>query len=127
MDPSRFRRYAPAVAFAGLLLVTSLVPVPESGADAVPTLLGVALDKWVHAGSYGVLTTLLAWGRRTRTVAVVAALATLAVGYGAGIEFLQGLVATRDTSGADFLANAVGAGLAGVGWLAVRDRIAREA
>ncbi|GGN92507.1 VanZ family protein [Haloarcula pellucida] len=117
MDSSRFRRYAPAVAFAALLLVTSLVPVPESGTEAVPTLLGVALDKWVHAGSYGALTTLLAWGKRTRTAAVVAALAAVAVGYGAGIEILQGLVATRDTSGADFVANAVGATLAGVAWL----------
>ncbi|QIO24075.1 VanZ family protein [Haloarcula sp. JP-L23] len=117
MDSSRFRRHLPAIAFAALLLVTSLVPVPGSGADAVPTLLGVALDKWVHAGSYGTLTVLLAWRQRTRTVTAVALLAALTVGYGAGIEILQGLVATRDTSGADFVANAVGAALASVAWL----------
>lgn len=122
MERSRFRRYAPAVAFAVLLLVTSLVPVPESGSDAVPALLGVSLDKWVHAASYGSLTVLLARGQRTRTIAVVALLATIAVGYGAGIEFLQGFVPSRDTSVADFVANTVGAGIAGVAWLVARRR-----
>ncbi|WP_254279239.1 VanZ family protein [Haloarcula marina] len=113
------RGYRPAIAFAALVLCTSLIPVPESGSTAVPALLGVSLDKWVHAGSYGLLTGLLAWGRRTRTVAAVALLVGVVVAYGAGVEFLQGLVASRTTSGADFLANAVGAVLVGVAWLAV--------
>ncbi|MBV0900452.1 VanZ family protein [Haloarcula salina] len=115
----RFRRYLPAAGFALVLLGTSLTPVPEGAGEQVPALLGIALDKWVHALSYGVLTALLAWARRARSLPVVAALAAVAVCYGAGIELLQGLVPSRGLSGADFLANGVGAVLAGALWLAL--------
>lgn len=113
MDWSAIRRWLPAVGFALLVLVTSLVPVPASGDTAVPTLLDVSLDKWVHAVSYGVLTGLLARGRRTRDVTGVTAVVLVAICYGAGVEVLQGFVPSRGTSGADVLANAVGAVLAG--------------
>jgi len=119
MDPVD-RRYWPALAFAVLLLVTSLLPVPESAGEQLPTVLGVTLDKWVHGASYGLLTVLLAWARRSRDLAVVAALAALAIGYGAAIELLQGLVSTRGMSGTDLLANSVGAVVAAVAWLAKR-------
>ncbi|AUG46444.1 hypothetical protein BVU17_02495 [Haloarcula taiwanensis] len=115
----RYRRYLPAAGFALVLLATSLLPVPEGASEQVPALLGVALDKWVHALSYGVLTALLAWGRRARSIPLVAALVAVAVCYGAGIELLQRLVPSRGLSGADFLANAVGAVLAGALWLAL--------
>jgi len=111
-------RHLPAAAFAAILLVTSLLPVPESGGQTLPSLLGVTLDKWVHAGSYGLLTGLLAWGHGSRDSWVVAALVVLTAGYGAGIELLQGLVPSRGTSVADMVANAVGAALVGVLWLA---------
>jgi len=113
------RRYLPAAGFALVLLATSLTPVPEGASEQVPPLLGVALDKWVHALSYGVLTALLAWARRARSLPLVAALAAVAVCYGAGIELLQGLVPSRGLSGTDFLANVVGAALAGALWLAL--------
>ncbi|MFC6757453.1 MULTISPECIES: VanZ family protein [Haloarcula] len=113
------RRYLPAIAFAVLLLVVSLVPAPETGGAPLPTPFGIALDKWVHAGSYGALTGLLAWARRSREVVVVGALVALAIGYGVGIELLQGLVPSRGTSGADAIANTVGATLAGLAWLVV--------
>ncbi|WP_336337674.1 VanZ family protein [Haloarcula brevis] len=119
MDWSGRRRYLPAVGFALLLLGTSLLPVPEGASEQVPALFGIALDKWVHALSYGVLTALLAWARRARSVPLVAALAAVAVCYGAGIELLQGLVPSRGLSGADLLANGIGAVLAGVLWLAL--------
>jgi len=124
MDRSMSRRYRPAVAFAALLLVVSLLPAPETGAPT-PELLGVALDKWVHAGSYAALTGLLAWGRGSRALAVVAVLAALAVGYGGAIELLQGLVASRSLSGADALANTVGAVGGGALWLALTGRVDR--
>lgn len=117
MDRSAIRRWLPAASFAFLLLVTSLVPVPASGDTVVPTLLGVSLDKWVHAAGYGALTGLLARGRRTDGVAGVIAVVLVATGYGAGIELLQGFVPSRGTSGADLVANAVGATLAGIAWL----------
>jgi VanZ family protein len=111
------RRYLPAVAFAILLLAVSLLPAPETGGPPLPAPLGIALDKWVHAGSYGVLTGLLARARRSRDAVVVGALAAFAIGYGVGIELLQGLVPSRGTSGADAVANTVGAALAGLAWL----------
>jgi len=102
------RRYLPAVAFSLLLLVVSLVPAPETGGPT-PEPLGIAPDKWVHAGGYGALTVLLAWARDSRTVAAVALVAGLALGYGGGIELLQTLVPSRSLSAADMVANAVGA------------------
>ncbi|WP_367175984.1 VanZ family protein [Haloarcula rubripromontorii] len=120
MDLSGRRRYLPAAGFSLLVLVTSLLPVPEGASGQVPVLLGVALDKWVHAASYGTLAVLLAWGRRARSVAAVAGLVTVAVCYGAGVELAQTLVPSRGTSGTDFLANAVGAVLAGLAWLLAR-------
>jgi VanZ family protein len=118
MDWSGCRRYLPAVGFSLLLLVTSLLPVPEGAGEQVPALLGIALDKWVHAASYGTLAVLLAWGRQARDATAVAALVAVSACYGAGVELLQGLVPSRGVSGADFLANAVGAVLAGLAWLA---------
>ncbi|WP_135304247.1 VanZ family protein [Haloarcula amylovorans] len=111
------RRQLPAIAFAVVLLVTSLLPAPESVGGQVPALLGIPLDKWVHAFGYGVLTGLLAWGRTARKVTAVAALAGVAVTFGAGIELLQGLVPSRGTSRLDFVANVIGAVLAGLAWL----------
>jgi VanZ family protein len=113
------RRYVPAGGFALLLLVVSLAPAPETG-GSMPQFFGIALDKWVHVGSYGTLTALLAWGRNSRTVAAVALVAALALGYSGGIELLQGLVPSRSPSVADMVANAVGVVGGGSVWLAAR-------
>lgn len=115
------RRYLPALAFAAVLLVTSLLPVPEGG-EALPTLFGVTLDKWVHAASYGLLTALLLRARRPVDATAAAAVAALVAGYGGAIELLQWPRPTRGTSGLDALANAVGAGLVAVAWLVGRRR-----
>ncbi|KAA9398982.1 hypothetical protein Har1130_12310 [Haloarcula sp. CBA1130] len=117
MDRSGFRHYLPAVGFSLLLLVTSLLPIPEGAGEQVPAFLGFALDKWVHAASYGTLAALLAWGRQARDVSTVVALVAVSICYGAGVELLQGLVPSRGVSGADFVANAVGAVLAGLVWI----------
>ena len=121
MDRSARRRYRPAIAFATLVLVVSLVPAPETGGPT-PELLGVALDKWIHAGSYGVLTGLAVHGGRRRDLLAVGAVAALVVGYGVGIELLQMLVPSRSLSGADMLANTVGAALSGIAWLGLVPR-----
>ncbi|WP_324663806.1 VanZ family protein [Haloarcula sediminis] len=117
------RRTLPAVGFALLVLVVSLLPAPETGGPPLPAPLGVAVDKWVHAGSYAVLAGLLAWARGSRDTVVVAALVGLAVAYGCGIELLQTLVPSRSFSGADAVANAVGAAGGGAVWLAVAARV----
>ena len=112
------RRFLPAVAFALLLLVVSLLPAPEAGRP-IPVLLGVALDKWVHAGSYAVLAWLLARARGSRTLAAVVPVVALAACYGGGIELLQGLTPSRSLSGADAMANAIGAVVGGGLWVAL--------
>ncbi|PSP60480.1 hypothetical protein BRC76_08140 [Halobacteriales archaeon QH_8_67_36] len=112
--PRRWSR--PAIAFALLLLVVSLLPAPETGGSTVG-LLGIAADKLVHVGSYAVLTVLLAQARDGRTIPAVALVAAVAVGYGGGIELLQGLVPSRSPSVIDLVANAVGAVFAGLAWL----------
>ncbi len=122
MTRSWLRRNRLAVAFAALVLVVSLIPIPDGGGDSLPGLLGIALDKWVHAAGYGLLTGLLVRGAGTRDLAVVAALATLATGYGVAIELLQGMVATRGFSTADMLANAVGAAVAAIAYIVARSR-----
>ncbi|WP_262180788.1 VanZ family protein [Haloarcula laminariae] len=116
------RRYVPAGAFALLLLAVSLLPASETGGPT-PGLFGIALDKWVHAGSYAVLTALLSRARDSRTVRAVALAAVVAVGYGGGIELLQGLVPSRGTSLADMGANAVGAVCGGGLWLVLAARV----
>jgi len=116
------RRYLPALGFAVGILVTSLVPVPETGGETLPTLFGVAVDKWVHAAGYGLLTALLVRARRCRDAATVAGFAALVAGYGAAIELLQWPLPARGASGLDALANAAGAALAALAWLAVVGR-----
>ena len=64
MSQSWCQRYWPAVAFAVVILAASLLPVPESGGEQLPALLGVPPDKWVHATGYGALTLLLTRARR---------------------------------------------------------------
>lgn len=111
-----------AVAFAAVILVASLLPVPDGGSEQLPALLGVALDKWVHAAGYGTLTVLFARNRRSPDAAALAVLVAAVAGYGAAVELLQLLSPTRTASSADMLANAVGACVAGLAWrLARRD------
>ena len=124
MDRLLPRRYVPAVAFAVLLLAVSLVPLPETGGPT-PAPLGIALDKWVHAGSYAALTGLVVWGRQRRGLPAVVAVAVLVVGYGVGIELLQSLVPTRDLSPLDAVANTVGAFTAGLAVAVVESSSAR--
>jgi VanZ family protein len=118
------RQYLPAILLAVVIFATSLFPVPAGASERLPTLFGVALDKWVHAVSYGALTGLLAWSRQSRAVPVVFGLAALAIGYGACVELLQGLVPSRGTSGADMVANAAGALCVAVVWLVIHRQAA---
>lgn len=116
------RRYRPAIGFALLLLLVSLLPAPAARGPT-PQLLGFAPDKWIHAGSYAALTALLLRGHGRRELATIALLVALAVGYGGSIELLQGLVASRSLSVADMVANTAGAVLSGLVWLMVTTRV----
>jgi len=93
-----------AVAVFPASVVDSPAGTTAAGGPA-PRPLGLALDKWVHAGAYGVLAGPLCLATRARTTGAVL-LAVLAVtAYGFGIELAQ--------------ANAAGAGMAGLAWCLV--------
>jgi len=106
-------------AVGGLLLVASLVPVPDGSGGPVDVPFALA-----HLFGYGLLATVLALAlRRTArprwqvTLAVLAAV----VGYGAAIEILQGLLPHRTFSYGDIALNALGA-VAGLACVWLRDR-----
>jgi VanZ family protein len=106
------------VVVAAVVLVGSLLPVPTTASEAsVVAPLGIGADKWVHAASYAVVAGLAAatrgWGRRVP--ALVAVAVAVAV-FGAGVEVAQSFVPGRTASGADAVANAVGAAVGVAGW-----------
>mgnify|MGYP001556796227 CR=1 FL=1 len=105
------------VLWAVVILVLTLMP--GSDVPAWPWAEAVQLDKFVHAGLFGVQTILLGRavvpGGRIRSVFIIAMVASIA--YGGGIEILQGLMGLgRDPDIADFAADSVGA-LLGYGFL----------
>jgi hypothetical protein len=130
------------VVAAVTVLVGSLLPVPTAASDGVTLAapLGFGLDKWIHAASYAVVAGLAAAGyagRRDRRAGVgtgpspssrdalalvpaLVAVVVLVAAFGAAVEAAQSLVPGRTASGADALANGVGAVVGVVGWWAVR-------
>ncbi|NHN59954.1 MULTISPECIES: VanZ family protein [Halorussus] len=116
--PPRWLRWATVVLIAGGILYASVLDSPSSGLPALGPLGLVEIDKWLHALAYaalaGSLAVALAPGRSPAVVAGVAAL--LAVGYGVGVEFVQAPLAARHFSVADMVADAVGAGIAVLGY-----------
>lgn len=105
-------RWSPAGAFAAVVLVASVVPVPEAGGGggigggvvAVP----VSPTDPFHLVGYAVLAALVAraTGRDGRGLVVAAA---VAVGFGFGVELLQVGIPWRRFAWRDSLVNAVGA------------------
>ena len=112
----RFGGSTLAVAALGVVLVGSLLPAPETGGTSVE-LFGVGADKLVHAASYAVVAGLAATSRewRRRGLAVLVIVLAVAV-LGAGVEVSQSVVPGRTMSGADAVANVVGAAAGVVGW-----------
>jgi hypothetical protein len=105
-----------AVVALGVVLVGSLLPAPETGGTSVG-LFGVGADKVVHAAGYAAVAGLAAASRdwRRRGLAVVAVVVAVTA-VGAGVEVAQSFVPGRTMSGADAVANAVGAAAGVVGW-----------
>jgi VanZ family protein len=105
-----------AVAAVGVF-VASVVPPPAAATGPpAPRPLGVPLDKWIHAGGYGVLALLVCFvtrARRTRTVILAAA---VVAAYGLAIEFVQAPLPTRSFDLVDAAANTTGAALGALAW-----------
>jgi len=119
----RLGDWIPAVAFAGVVFVASVVPIPgvgerpPSGGDGNGTaalLESIGLTDPFHLIGYAILAVLVsqATGRHVRGLLVAAA---VAVGFGFGIELVQAPIPWRGFAWRDVLLNAVGAGLGVVG------------
>ncbi|HUH03119.1 MAG TPA: VanZ family protein [Kofleriaceae bacterium] len=101
--------WAPAVAFALLIVVMSSIPASELGPEVI-----WGYDKLIHAAVYAVLAALLCRalliGGRPGSPAAGAALAgAIAAGFGASGEWHQSFTPGRDSSAADLVADVVGA------------------
>jgi len=114
-------RVALPVLWAAAVLVASVVDPPSTG--PTPALGGVGLDKMLHAGAYGVLAVLLVASRRARSRGELSVLTLASAGFGAFVEVVQLSFPARTFSGADALANLVGAAVAVALWLMVRRRL----
>ncbi|WP_257298328.1 VanZ family protein [Haloarchaeobius sp. FL176] len=114
LDRRRAWRWGPAVGWATVVVVASLVD-PPGAATATTGPFGVLpADKWQHGLGYALLGGLVArsFGRSTLRAALLAVGVVVAVGV--GVEVLQSFVPWRTASLLDGTANAVGA-LVGVG------------
>ncbi|WP_424017735.1 VanZ family protein [Halorientalis pallida] len=107
-------RAVPAVAYAAVLLVASVVAPPAGGLAPTGPLGFVGVDKWLHAVGYATLTLLVAYALRATTGRRVALAVALAVAYGGGIEVVQSFLPVRSFDLLDVLANTLGALLVGI-------------
>lgn len=123
-------RFSIAGAFAVAVLVASMIEAPAAVASQGPFGL-VGLDKWIHAGSYALLTLLGAYVALTRAPFALLLVAVAATVFGAGVELVQEPIPYRSYERADMVANGLGALFAvavwRVGWAVRPDRPASAA
>jgi len=124
---ARDRRLAIFAAVTGVVVTSSLVPMPAaphpaSSADPVSSTPGT--DKLVHAVGYAAVAYTLGRALPARVrrgadgppIAVLLGVVAVATAIGAGVEISQGIVPGRDPSALDGVANAVGAVVGVVLW-----------
>jgi len=104
------------ILFSALLLAGSLIPAAALGAELRNLIEG--RDIIMHGIGHGILGLLAcrALSAKGRTRALMWGV-LFAVGYGAFLELLQGLLSARTCSIFDAGANVVGAGSGGLLWL----------
>jgi VanZ family protein len=123
----RWLRWLAVLAVAGVILYWSVQPVPENVKTFVAPF--PHYDKVLHGLAYAGLGVTLAYAlvrsrlsKRQRALLVLG----VAVGYGVGIELLQGRLTARTASVADAGANALGGAIALTWyWLTERVRFVR--
>lgn len=101
--------WAITLAYAGVLAVVSLIPIPSKAPAAL-----LSLDKAIHLCEYGVFAWLLTVSAHRSAWPFLACLFLAfvgATGYGALLEALQAWVPYRSAEGLDLIANTVGSGL----------------
>ncbi|MFC4408028.1 VanZ family protein [Haloarchaeobius iranensis] len=114
LDRRRAWRWGPAVGWAAVVVVGSLVDPPGTATATTGPFGVLPADKWQHGLAYTLLGGLVAraFGRTALRAALAAVAVVVAVGF--GVELLQSVVPWRTASLLDGAANAVGA-LVGVG------------
>lgn len=101
-------RFSIAGAFAMAVALASFLHAPDV-VDATGVFGLVGNDKWIHAGSYALITFLLAYAVLARSLPVLAAIALTSILLGIGVEFIQSTIPWRSKEFADMVANSVGA------------------
>ena len=110
--------WLPVITYAGAIFFFSSLSHPE---ELAPSLFKIVGDKFLHLIEYGILGILCyrafrhaagRWGEHYALGLAILA-GTL---YGVTDEVHQSFVPSRESSGLDVLADAVGATLASVGW-----------
>jgi len=122
LDRRRAWLWGPAVGWALVVLVASLVHLPGAATPTTGPFGVLPADKWQHGLAYAVLGGLVARALGRATVRAALLAVGLAVGVGLGVELCQSFVAWRTASLADGAANAVGAVVGVAGWRLVAKR-----
>jgi VanZ family protein len=115
-------RWGVVVAVAVVIAFQSVLVVPS---ESLPVSQFSLLDKWLHffayAGLGGALAYALSDGDQSRA-ARAATVFALAVGFGIGLELVQGTVPHRTMAFDDAVANALGAALS-LAWYLLEPRV----
>ncbi|WP_418284181.1 VanZ family protein [Halorubrum sp. DTA46] len=122
----RALRWGIVLAVASTILYFSVFTPPGSGVIRYGPFGVLAYSTWLHGLAYAGLAATLAYAfqdRPWRDRSVLVVVVILAVGYGAGIELLQSTLDTRTADWGDVLVNAIGAGVAAVGWRILTRRV----
>ncbi|WP_256296674.1 VanZ family protein [Haloarchaeobius salinus] len=116
LDRRRAWRWGPAVAWAAVVLVASLVDPPGAATASTRPFGVLPADKWQHGLAYAVLGGLVARALERTTLQAALLAVALAVAVGFGVELCQSFVPWRTASLGDGAANAVGAVVGVAGW-----------
>lgn len=100
----------------GLALVILLASVTAPSGDLPRTAFGIGLTTYLHLVAYAVLAGSIGYAHRSADRRTILLAASIATGYGAGIELIQGLLPYRTMALTDVLINAVGASVGATCW-----------
>jgi VanZ family protein len=106
---ARTARVAPVAVWSVAVVVASVVDPPSAASGPTPTLLGVALDKWVHLGTYGATAVLAGVALRAREARRLSLVVLYAVALGTTLELVQWTLPLRSFEVVDAVANGFGA------------------
>ncbi|MFC7141426.1 VanZ family protein [Halosimplex aquaticum] len=112
-------RFSIACGFALAVVFASLAH-PPAFVDQTGMFGDVGIDKWIHAGSYALVTFLLAYAVLAESVLSLVGIAAVAIALGIGVEFVQSTIAWRSKEAADVIANVTGTIVAVGAWKLVQ-------